>query len=64
MTAAESRNAIMVGAPPDGERFTEPDIALVQLQIDGPPHRCIRTTATRQIGGQRLQTYNYDGGTR
>lgn len=46
---------------PDGERFTAPDTALVQFQINGLPHRCIRT---RQIGGQRLQAYNYDGGTR
>ena len=45
----------------DGERFTAPDAALVQLQIDGLSHRYIRTTATREIDGRRLLVYNYDG---
>ena len=51
----------MVGGPRDGERFTASDTALVQLQIDGLSHRYIRTTATREIDGQRLLVYNYDG---
>ena len=51
----------MVGGPRDGERFTAPDTALVQLRIDGLSHRYIRTTATREIDGRRLLIYNYDG---
>ena len=61
MTTAESDDAIMVGGPRDGERFTAPDTALVQLRIDGLSHRYIRTTATREIDGRRLLVYNYDG---
>jgi hypothetical protein len=56
-----SDNAIMVGGPRDGERFTSADVALVQLEIDGFVHRYIRTTATRDIDGQSLLVYNYDG---
>jgi hypothetical protein len=50
-----------LAGPRDGERFTAPDAALVQLRIDGLPHRYIRTTAIREIDGRRLLVYNYDG---
>jgi hypothetical protein len=56
-----TEDAVLVGGPRDGERFTAPDAALMQLEIDGLVHRYIRTKATRDIDGQSLLVYNYDG---
>jgi hypothetical protein len=57
----DSPHAIMIGGPRDGDRFATPEAALIQLQIDGLFHRYIRTTATREIDGEQLLVYNYDG---
>ena len=61
MTTTEQADAIMIGGPRDGEAFTAPDSALVTLEIDGLNHRYVRTTATRDVDGQQLLVYNYDG---
>jgi hypothetical protein len=57
----ESEQAILVGGPRDGEHFHPAGSALVELEIDALVHRYIRTTATRETGGQARLVYNYDG---
>jgi hypothetical protein len=57
----DSDDAIMIGGPRDGECFTAPETALVQVEIDGLHHRYVRTTAKREVDGRQLAVYNYDG---
>ena len=55
MTSQE--NAILVGGPRDGDRFTETESPLVELELGTVVHRYIRTTTARES----LTVYNYDG---
>jgi hypothetical protein len=57
----ESRDAVLVGGPRDGEEFHAAGSALVELEVDGYVHRYIRTSATRGTDGQTRLVYNYDG---
>ncbi|MGK5680630.1 hypothetical protein [Actinoplanes sp. URMC 104] len=54
-------DVILIGGPRDGGRYDSPDAALIQLEIDGLFHRYVRTTATRDVDGEALTVYNYDG---
>jgi hypothetical protein len=56
-----ANEAILVGGPRDGGRFTAPDTAVVELEIDGLYHRYLRTTATREIDGATVLVFTYDG---
>ncbi len=53
-------DAVYVGGPNDGARFTSEDAAVVEVPVDGLVHRYIRTTAHREGDGDPL-VYNYDG---
>jgi hypothetical protein len=61
MTSTDSNDAILVGGPRDGTRFTSEEAALIELEIDGFLHRYIRTTAERERDGRSLIVFNYDG---
>ena len=54
-------DVILVGGPRDGERYASPDTAAIQLEIDNLFHRYVRTNSTRELAGQTLRVYNYDG---
>lgn len=61
MTETTQQNAIYVGGPNDGSRFSAGTEAVVEVEIDGLVHRYIHTTAHRDIDGQSLVVFNYDG---
>lgn len=57
----ESANAVLVGGPGDQARVHAADAAVVHLEIGNLVHRYIRTEHHREVGGQSLLAYNYDG---
>lgn len=57
----DASEVILVGGPRDGGRHATPDIAAIELEIDGLYHRYLRTNATREVDGETLLVYNYDG---
>lgn len=57
----DSQEVILVGGPRDGDIIDGAGRALMELEIDNLVHRYIRTTATRESGGQARTVYNYDG---
>jgi hypothetical protein len=57
----QPQEAVLIGGPHDGEFFEPGEQALVEFEVDAYFHRYIRTTATRETGGQTRLVYNYDG---
>jgi hypothetical protein len=61
MSDSQNRgDALYIGGPNDGVRFTSDDAAVVDVPDDGLVHRYIRTTAHRD-GDDGPLVYNYDG---
>ena len=61
MSDSQNRDdAVYVGGPNDGARFTSEGAAVVEVPVDNLVHRYIRTTAHRAGDGDPL-VYNYDG---
>jgi len=61
---SDANDVILVGGPRDGGRHATPEVAAIELEIDGLYHRYLRTNATREVGGETLRVYNYDGAVR
>ncbi|WP_250008259.1 hypothetical protein [Actinoplanes sp. M2I2] len=57
----QPQEAVLIGGPRDGQQFDPAGAALVELEVDAYVHRYVRTTATRDTGGQTRLVYNYDG---
>jgi hypothetical protein len=52
---------LLVGGPRDGTTLDVGDAALVTLEIDGLTHRYIRSNQRRDVDGESLPVYPYDG---
>ena len=59
--SAGEGDAVFVGGPNDGARFTSDDAAVVEVRLEGLVHRYIRTTAHRSAADGDPVVYNYDG---